>query len=89
MPTPRSLRTLLHKISLPPGLNKIVIDHLKEQGSHMSEEEKICFLAWDEVSTESQLYYDASQDRIIGFKDWVMGEQIKLRTMLLSLFCEE
>lgn len=65
----------MHEIYLSPGINKIVIDHLKEQGSHVSEEEKICFLVWDEVSTESQLHYDTNQNRIIEYDPGVIGEQ--------------
>ena len=36
----------------------------------MSEKEKVCFLAWDELSIDSQIYYDEKLDRIIGFEDW-------------------
>ena len=32
--------------------------------------EIVCFLAWNELSIDSQIYYDRKFDRIIGFEDW-------------------
>ena len=70
LPTPRSMRTFLQRIPLKPGVNKIIFDHLKEQGLKMSKKDNVCVLLWDEVSLEAQIYYSQKEDKIMGFEDW-------------------
>ena len=72
-PTPRSLRPFLHRIRLKPGVNKIIFHHLKQQGDSMSDEDKVYYLLWDEVSIDAQNYYDEKEDKIVGFEDWSDG----------------
>ena len=70
LPTSRSLRTFLCRIHLKPGVNQIIINHLKNQGEGMSDIQKVCYLMWDEMSLDSQVYYDEKGDKITGFEDW-------------------
>ena len=36
----------------------------------MSDKDKVCFLLWDEVFIDAQVYYDEKEDRIVGFENW-------------------
>lgn len=70
LPSPATLKRLLQKLPLDTGINDVIFQHLKNQGSRMDAREKICILMWDEVQLMTHLQYDQKFDKIVGFEDW-------------------
>lgn len=70
MPDPKTLKCLLRKISIQPGINTFIFEHLHQHVEQMNEKDKLCVLIWDEMSLESNLQYHEFNDKIIGFEDW-------------------
>ncbi|XP_039302727.1 uncharacterized protein LOC105207257 isoform X2 [Solenopsis invicta] len=71
LPSATTLKCLLRTISLQPGINKFIFEHLRQHIAQMKNEtDKLCILMWDEMSLEANLQYDQLNDRIIGFEDW-------------------
>lgn len=71
LPSATTLKYLLRTISLQPGINKFIFEHLRQHIARMNDErDKLCVLMWDEMSLEANLQYDQSNDKIIGFEDW-------------------
>lgn len=70
LPSSRTLRRLLQKVPINAGKNEIIFSHLSQQQSLMKDVDKLCVLMWDEMSLQSHLQYDQSNDKIIGFEDW-------------------
>lgn len=58
------------QVQISAGLNDAIINHLREQGSKMTETEKLCTLLWDEMSLQPHIQYDVQVDQIIGFENW-------------------
>jgi len=71
LPSATTLKCLLRTISLQPGINKFIFEHLRQHIAQMRDEkDKLCILMWDEMSLEANLQYDQLNDKIIGFEDW-------------------
>ncbi|XP_036139614.1 uncharacterized protein LOC118648110 isoform X2 [Monomorium pharaonis] len=70
LPSATTLKCLLRTISLQPGINKFIFEHLQQHVAEMNERDKLCILMWDEMSLEANLQYDQLDDKIIGFEDW-------------------
>lgn len=67
----KTLKCLLQKISLQPGINKFIFEHLQQHIAQIKNEKiKLCVLMWDEMSLEANLQFDQLNDKIIGFEDW-------------------
>lgn len=70
MLSPKTLKRMLQKISLKPGVNNIITKYLSDKANVMQEKEKYCVLLWDEMALTPHVQYDAVHDVIIGFEDW-------------------
>lgn len=69
LPSVRTLRRMTEKWDYLPGLNDFVFKIIEFQSKSMSLEEKECVLCFDEMSIKSNLFYNVSRDRIIGFHE--------------------
>jgi len=71
LPSAKTLKCLLQRISLQPGINKFIFEHLQQHVAQIkNEKDKLCVLMWDEMSLEANLHFDQLNDKIIGFEDW-------------------
>ncbi|TGZ34261.1 hypothetical protein DBV15_11616 [Temnothorax longispinosus] len=72
MPSSKTLKRLLQKVVLKPGLCKIIIRYLHEKAKKMHNKDKYCLLIWDEIALTPHIQYDSKNDLITGFEDWGM-----------------
>ncbi|CAK1592729.1 unnamed protein product [Parnassius mnemosyne] len=57
------------KMLMEPGVNQVLIDHLKKEVEQLTENEKYCALLFDEMTVERHVDYDPVADIIDGFED--------------------
>lgn len=69
LPKRKTLEKLLCKINLQPGINEIIIQHLKKKVEKMPTRHKYCCLIFDEMAIAPNLSYDKTNDIIHGFID--------------------
>lgn len=67
LPSTKTLKNLLGKIKIGPGINKLVFERMKKTVGDISSEDRLCTLIFDEMSLSPQLHYDSIQDKIRGF----------------------
>ncbi|CAH2088902.1 unnamed protein product [Euphydryas editha] len=69
LPSVSSLKGLLNKIPLICGINKQVIDTLKQITDNRIKNDNLCILAFDEMSIRKNLSYNVRLDQIDGYQD--------------------
>lgn len=69
LPKKSTLNKLLTKVSLSPGPNKIIFDHLKKRVEKMPPAHRFCTIIFDEMAIAPKLSFDKYSDRIKGFSD--------------------
>ena len=55
------------------GIPQATLNLLKEKVAHMNEMEKLCTLCVDEISLKTHLFYNVSDDKIVGVEDFGGG----------------
>lgn len=65
-------------MTLYPGINEVIIEHLKKAVRKLPEEKKLCTLIFDEVALSPGLYYHKTWDQIIGFEDFGTNNNNKI-----------
>ncbi|XP_024874994.1 uncharacterized protein LOC112456393 isoform X2 [Temnothorax curvispinosus] len=83
MPSSKTLKRLLQKVVLKPGLCKIIIRYLHEKAKKMHNKDKYCILMWDEIALTPHIQYDSKNDLITGFEDWGMRRTNKFADHVL------
>ena len=73
LPTKSSIRRFVSKIPMATGIPQATLNLLKEKVAHMSEMEKLCTLCVDEISLKTHLFYNISDDKIVGVEDFGGG----------------
>lgn len=68
-PSRRTIQTMLSKINLKAGINKIIFENLKNRVTKMPETHKYCSLLFDEMAIATGVSYDKQNDRLVGFVD--------------------
>lgn len=86
IPSIQTLQSVLAKLPLSTGLNTLILRHLENTASKMSQKEKVCILMWDEVSIQTKLTYDIRKDIICGFEDWGSNRTSKISDHALVFF---
>ena len=69
LPKKTTLNKILKNVSLSPGSNTIIFEHLKKRVGKMPSSHKYCILAFDEMAIAANLTYDKHNDHIKGFCD--------------------
>lgn len=77
LPNKRTLMRLSEKVSMEPGLNIQIFDHITYTCKNWDMTQKICTIVFDEVSLTPHLTFNEKKEKIIGFVD-IAGER-KLR----------
>ncbi|XP_052745845.1 uncharacterized protein LOC128199640 [Bicyclus anynana] len=68
LPAPQTLRKLLTRANIKPGINKKIFMQLKSKSAEMkSANEKLCLLIFDEMSLKTNVTYNERKDTITGF----------------------
>lgn len=67
LPSRRSLSRLTQNWPNNPGLNEVLFDALKFKTSTFSEADKCCSICIDEMSLKSHLFYNRTDDKIVGY----------------------
>lgn len=70
MPSTKTLKRILQKVSLNPGISDIIMNHLRGKANTMPLKEKYCILLWDEMALTPHVQYNIMSDEIIGFENW-------------------
>ena len=73
LPTKSSIRRFVSKIPMATGIPQATLNLLKEKVAHMNEMEKLCTLCVDEISLKTHLFYNVSDDKIVGVEDFGGG----------------
>jgi hypothetical protein len=66
LPSIRTLRTIIAKYELKPGLNDFMFNFLSFKTKNFLPEALECILFSDEMSIKTHLFYNVSKDKIIG-----------------------
>lgn len=69
LPTTRMIRYWLSDVYMEVGWNNSVFSFLEKKSSTMSTEDKLCGITFDAISIKSGVYYQQSNDKIVGFED--------------------
>lgn len=69
LPSRRTLTRLLHNVPVESGLNKFLLDNLKESVKHFKKNEKLCTLIFDEIALMPSVNYDTHTDTLIGLEN--------------------
>ncbi|XP_071573000.1 uncharacterized protein [Temnothorax nylanderi] len=72
MPSTKTLKRLLQKVVLKPGICKIIIRYLHQKTKEMHNKDRYCLLTWDEMALTPHIQCDSKNDLITGFEDWGM-----------------
>lgn len=70
LPSPKTLNLLLQDIPFYPGLNRHIIENLRNQSQKLSEIDRNCVLLFDEMALNVGLKYNLKKDYIFGFQDF-------------------
>lgn len=73
LPSKTSLRRYISKMPAATGISQGALNIIKKKVESMSDDEKLCTLCMDEISLKNNLYYDISNDKIIGLEDFGSG----------------
>lgn len=73
LPSKTSLRRYISKMPAATGISQGALNIIKKKVENMSDAEKLCTLCMDEISLKNNLYYDISNDKIIGLEDFGSG----------------
>ncbi|KAL4089746.1 hypothetical protein QTP88_024718 [Uroleucon formosanum] len=69
LPTSRSLRRITSKYEIDPGLNGFLFNFVSFKISNFKPEALDCILCADEMALKTNLFYNISKDKIIGFHE--------------------
>lgn len=69
LPSIRSLQIFTQTWQIKPGINNNIFDVLSVKLNSLPPLERHCILCIDEMSLKAHLFYNVSQDEIIGFED--------------------
>lgn len=69
LPSIRSLQSFTQTWKIKPGINNNIFDVLSVKLNSLPPLERHCILCVDEMSLKAHLFYNISQDEIIGFED--------------------
>lgn len=72
LPSPRTLETVLSKVPFNTGMNKQLLQQLKNKINDMDVLDRYCSLVFDEISLDKGFHYLPHKQIIIGFQD--LGE---------------
>ena len=78
LPSKTSLRRYISKMPNATGISKGALNITKKKVDNMRDDEKLCTLAMDEISLKTNLYYDISNDNIIGLEDFGSGTRTNI-----------
>lgn len=67
LPAPQTLRKLLTRANIKPGINKKIFTQLKSKTDSMQPKEKLCILLFDEMCLKTNVSYNEKKDDISGF----------------------
>lgn len=67
LPSAKAMKRLLGKIKLHPGINPIIFEKIKNSIAEKDTTDKLCSLAFDEMSLTTQINYNAQKDTLEGF----------------------
>lgn len=77
LPNKRTLIRLSEKVSMDPGLNPKIFEHITRNCESWDTQRKLCTIVFDEVALTPHLTFDEKKERIVGFVD--LAEERKLR----------
>lgn len=83
LPSPKTLNLFLHNIPFYPGLNKHIIENLKNPSQKLSEIDRNCLLLFDELALCVGLKYNLKKIILLDFKTL---DQIIEALSLLTIF---
>ncbi|CAK1584401.1 unnamed protein product [Parnassius mnemosyne] len=74
LPSKRTLNRLSEKVSIQPGLNPLIFEHISNTTKKWDTKQKLCTIVFDEVSLTPHLTFNEKDDIINGFVD-IAGER--------------
>lgn len=82
LPSSKSLRNLLGKIKIGPGINNLIFKKISNTVADMNEDDRLCIIMFDEMSITPHIHYDANVDEMKGFA--TVGNQKKMADHALT-----
>lgn len=72
LPSRHTLRRLLKNVVMRPGINRFLLDNLKNAIKGMRPRDRLCMLLLDEMSLLPHVAYDKHSDELIGIANGVI-----------------
>ncbi|VEN60869.1 unnamed protein product [Callosobruchus maculatus] len=69
LPSKSTLERYTKNWMVKPGFNDFIFQCIQFRAIYLKEKEKDCILCIDEISLKSNLYYDISNDKLVGFQE--------------------
>ncbi|XP_052124931.1 uncharacterized protein LOC113208734 isoform X2 [Frankliniella occidentalis] len=70
IPSEASLKNLLNKVNLAPGISQPFLSLLKKKVELMKSRDRQCVLLFDEVFLRGRVFYNLRKDLVIGFENY-------------------
>lgn len=86
LPSVATLRRIMRKISVYPGINHKVINALKAKVSNMPQNSNVCALIFDEMSLREEVVYNKERDEVEGLEDLGKGQSFHQSLQRSTLF---
>lgn len=86
LPSRQTIMSMLNKIPVDVGINKIIFDNLKESASKLNNQDRICALIFDEMSIMPHIDYDKYTDTFFGFQNFGFEQNLQIADHVLVFF---
>ncbi|KAH9636393.1 hypothetical protein HF086_011250 [Spodoptera exigua] len=77
LPNKRTLIRLSEKVSMEPGLNPQIFEHISRTCQNWDNQQKLCTVVFDEVAITPHLTFSEKKDKIVGFVDLAGERKLK------------
>jgi CRISPR/Cas system-associated endonuclease/helicase Cas3 len=86
LPTRQTIMSMLNKVPINAGFNKLIFDNLKESASKLNSRDKMCALIFDEMAIMPHIDYDKSTDKFYGFQDFGDSQNFEIADHVLVFY---
>ena len=70
LPSEETIKKSMRGLNIYPGINEAMVNAFKSHVANLSSEERICTVAFDEMTVKPGLSYDSRRDVIEGLEDF-------------------
>ena len=69
LPSTSTLKCIMRRVNIQPGFSESILKALANKAKSMKTEERLCLIAFDEMTIRESLTFDVARDRVEGLQD--------------------